>query len=65
MYTRTRFIDETGRFVDAEGRYVDEDGRYIELLLSLRESDLNCMIGALRFPPLSDDIVQEYCFRIV
>ncbi|MFZ9118172.1 MAG: LysR substrate-binding domain-containing protein, partial [Paracoccaceae bacterium] len=39
------------------------DGRYMELLRSLREGDLDCMIGALRFPPPSDDIVQEVLFQ--
>jgi len=38
------------------------DGRYDELLRSLREGDLDCMIGALRDPAPADDIVQEPLF---
>lgn len=38
------------------------DGRYAELLRSLREGDLDCLIGALRFPPPADDIEQERLF---
>ncbi|MDU8926742.1 LysR family transcriptional regulator [Alisedimentitalea sp. MJ-SS2] len=38
------------------------DGRYDELLRSLREGDLDCLIGALRDPPPADDIVQERLF---
>lgn len=39
------------------------DGRYPELLRSLREGDLDCLIGALRYPPPADDITQEFLFR--
>ncbi len=39
------------------------DGRYSELLRSLREGDLDCLIGALRFPPPSDDVEQETLFQ--
>lgn len=39
------------------------DGRYGELLRSLREGDLDCLIGALRFPPPADDVEQEILFR--
>ena len=35
------------------------DGRYDELLRSLREGDLDCLIGALRHPAPADDVVQE------
>jgi DNA-binding transcriptional LysR family regulator len=38
------------------------DGRYDELLRSLREGDIDCMIGALRDPPPADDITQEPLF---
>ncbi|UYV39475.1 LysR family transcriptional regulator [Rhodobacteraceae bacterium D3-12] len=38
------------------------DGRYDELLRSLREGDIDCMIGALRDPPPADDITQERLF---
>ena len=34
------------------------DGRYHELLRSLREGELDCLIGALRDPPPADDVVQ-------
>ncbi|MEP2533897.1 LysR family transcriptional regulator [Shimia sp.] len=39
------------------------DGRYSELLRSLREGDLDCLIGALRDPPPADDVVQEMLFQ--
>lgn len=39
------------------------DGRYPELLRSVREGDLDCLIGALRYPPPADDITQEFLFR--
>lgn len=39
------------------------DGRYAELLRSLREGDLDCLIGALRHPHPADDVVQEVLFR--
>ena len=39
------------------------DGRYSELLRSLREGDLDCLIGALRYPPPAEDVVQELLFR--
>lgn len=35
------------------------DGRYEELLRSLREGDIDCLIGALRHPPPADDVIQE------
>jgi len=38
------------------------DGRYPELLRSLREGDLDCLIGALRDPPPADDVTQEPLF---
>lgn len=38
------------------------DGVYSELLRSLRQGDLDCMIGAMRRPPPVDDIVQEPLF---
>ncbi|WP_322865716.1 LysR family transcriptional regulator [Aquicoccus sp. G2-2] len=38
------------------------DGRYADLLRSLRQGDMDCMIGALRDPPPADDIVQERLF---
>ena len=38
------------------------DGRYAELLRSLREGDIDCLIGALRFPAPADDIEQEKLF---
>lgn len=39
------------------------EGRYAELLRSLREGDLDCMIGALRHPAPADDILQEFLFQ--
>lgn len=39
------------------------DGRYSELLRSLREGDLDCLIGALRYPSSADDVVQELLFK--
>lgn len=38
------------------------DGRYPELLRSLREGDLDCLIGALRNPVPADDVTQEALF---
>lgn len=38
------------------------DGRYPELLRSLREGDLDCLIGALRHPAPADDVTQEPLF---
>lgn len=38
------------------------DGRYAELLRSLREGDLDCLIGALRHPAPADDVTQESLF---
>ena len=38
------------------------DGRYDALLRSLREGDLDCMIGALRDPVPAEDVVQEKLF---
>lgn len=38
------------------------DGRYAELLRSLREGDLDCLIGALRNPLPADDVTQEPLF---
>lgn len=39
------------------------DGRYGELLRSLREGDLDCLIGALRNPVPAEDVVQEPLFE--
>lgn len=39
------------------------EGRYPELLRSLREGDIDCLIGALRDPAPMDGIVQEYLFE--
>ena len=39
------------------------DGRYAELLRSLREGDLDCLIGALRYPPPAEDVEQKLLFR--
>jgi DNA-binding transcriptional LysR family regulator len=38
------------------------DGRYAELLRSLREGDIDCLIGALRHPTPADDVQQEILF---
>ena len=38
------------------------DGRYPELLRSLREGDLDCLIGALRNPDPAEDVTQEPLF---
>ena len=38
------------------------EGRYGELLKSLREGDLDCLIGALRHPAPAEDIRQERLF---
>ena len=39
------------------------DGRYPELLRSLREGDIDCLIGALRDPLPAEDVVQVPLFR--
>ncbi|MXY32519.1 MAG: LysR family transcriptional regulator [Boseongicola sp. SB0676_bin_33] len=39
------------------------DGRYSELLRSLREGDLDCLIGALRHPLPAEDVEQKLLFR--
>jgi DNA-binding transcriptional LysR family regulator len=39
------------------------EGRYDELLRSLREGDIDCLIGALRSPAPAEDIVQDFLFR--
>ena len=39
------------------------EGRYAELLRSLREGDLDCLIGALRTPAPAEDIYQELLFQ--
>lgn len=39
------------------------EGRYDELLRSLREGDLDCLIGALRRPVPAEDIKQEDLFH--
>ena len=39
------------------------DGRYNELLRSLREGDIDCLIGALRDPHPAEDVLQEILFR--
>ena len=39
------------------------DGRYAELLRSLREGDLDCLIGALRQPAPADDVTEEALFN--
>jgi DNA-binding transcriptional LysR family regulator len=38
------------------------EGRYEELLRNLREGDIDCLIGALRQPPPSEDVVQDPLF---
>ncbi|MCA0204835.1 MAG: LysR family transcriptional regulator [Proteobacteria bacterium] len=38
------------------------DGRYSELLRSLREGELDCLIGALRSPDPAEDVTQEPLF---
>jgi len=38
------------------------EGRYAELLRSLREGDIDCLIGALRDPSPAEDIIQEPLF---
>ncbi len=38
------------------------DGRYPELLRSLREGEIDCLIGALRGPAPVEDVVQEALF---
>ena len=38
------------------------DGPYPELLRGVREGDIDCMIGALRQPPPTDDVHQEPLF---
>ena len=39
------------------------EGRYAELLRSLREGDLDCLIGALRHPNPAEDVRQDLLFR--
>lgn len=48
------------RFPGIQVRVVE--GRYSELLRSLREGDLDCLIGALRHPSPVEDIRQERLF---
>lgn len=38
------------------------EGRYTELLRSLREGEIDCIIGALRYPLPADDVEQEVLF---
>ncbi|MGB0663396.1 MAG: LysR family transcriptional regulator [Pontibacterium sp.] len=38
------------------------DGPYTDLLYHLRHADIDLLIGALRFPPPSDDVVQQELF---
>ena len=38
------------------------EGRYAELFKSLREGEIDCMIGALRHPAPADDVTQEMLF---
>lgn len=39
------------------------DGRYAHLLRSLREGDIDCLIGALRQPAPADDVTEEFLFE--
>ncbi|MDA7425680.1 LysR family transcriptional regulator [Thalassococcus lentus] len=39
------------------------EGRYGELLRSLREGDIDCLIGALRYPEPAENVTQELLFR--
>ncbi|MEH6473422.1 MAG: LysR family transcriptional regulator [Halopseudomonas sp.] len=39
-----------------------DDGPYDDLLYHLRQGDIDLLIGALRFPPPSDDVLQEELF---
>ncbi|WP_293452059.1 LysR family transcriptional regulator [Planktotalea sp.] len=39
------------------------EGRYTELIRSLREGDIDCLIGALRNPAPADDILQQPLFE--
>ena len=39
------------------------DGRYAHLLKSLREGELDCLIGALRRPAPADDVTEEFLFE--
>jgi len=39
------------------------EGRYAELMKSLREGDIDCLIGALRHPQPAEDIHQEPLFN--
>lgn len=62
---RTRIVPRaTHRMIaDTQGVQVRVvDGRYGELLKSLREGDLDCLIGALRDPVPADDVTQEALF---
>ncbi|WP_029131680.1 LysR family transcriptional regulator [Sedimenticola selenatireducens] len=38
------------------------DGPYDDLLYHLRHGDIDLLVGALRFPPPSDDVIQEELF---
>lgn len=62
---RTRIVPEavSRMIADTPGMQIRVvEGRYGELLRSLREGDLDCMIGALRNPVPADDVVQETLF---
>ncbi|MWD30060.1 LysR family transcriptional regulator, partial [Aquicoccus sp. SCR17] len=56
------------RAVDAMVRAVPNaqirviEGRYPQLLRSLREGDIDCLIGALRLPAPADDVTEEPLF---
>lgn len=39
------------------------DGPYSELLRGLREGDIDAMVGALRYPTVAEDVVQEVLYR--
>jgi DNA-binding transcriptional LysR family regulator len=53
-------IDFSNSFPDV--KIIVNDGPYNDLLYHLLDGDIDFLIGALRFPPPSDDVVQEELF---
>lgn len=53
-------IELSRRFPDF--RIQVNDGPYDDLLYHLRHGDIDLLVGALRFPPPSDDVIQEELF---
>lgn len=62
---RTHIVPQAAHALVSDLRSVQVrvvDGRYAELLRSLREGDIDCLIGALRNPAPADDVIEEKLF---